>query len=302
MKVLIGIPAYNEGGNIKILLDNLSKACSKMDHSCSILVVSSGSTDETNEIVRTYMRNGDNVSLVTEKERRGKVSALNLLLDEARGYDIMLYLGADNIPADSVLNRMCEAFNDPSVGIVGSHPVPVDDPNTFWGWAYHTMWGIHHLTSLEYPKISGELCAIRPNIVKELPPGIINDDMYLQMLVEQRGYRVIYLPDAYVFLKGASNIQDFIRQRRRVLIGHIQLEFLMGKKIPTMNVLKNLSLLRKAKPKTSLVRGWLWTLAFLFFYMIAQILSKFDFLMRNLPYKWEIAETTKTLRYGLSKP
>jgi cellulose synthase/poly-beta-1,6-N-acetylglucosamine synthase-like glycosyltransferase len=296
LKALIGIPAYNEEKNIRRLLESLSKACSKIEDECTILVISSGSTDQTDMIVRDYMKSDTDVKLVTEEERKGKVSAINLLLDEAQDYDVMICMGADNLPDDDAVGRLCEAFRDPNVGIVGAHPVPVDDPNSFWGWISHTLWNIHHLVSLEHPKTSGELFAIRSNIVKELPPGIINDDMYLQALVEQKGHKAVYLSDVHVSLKGPSGLRDFIRQRRRVIFGHIQLEFLMGTEIPTMNTLRNLSLLRKAKPKASFMVGLLRSFVFLASYLIAQILVEFDFLMKKPPYMWEIAKTTKTLR------
>ncbi len=180
MSMMVGIAVSNEEQNIGNLLENLGK-CSPPEIE-SICIVSSGSTDKTNEIVRSYSQNDARIQLIIEPERNGKSSALNILLAESENYDFVVYTGGDNIPRQGALVRLLNMLKAEDVDIVGARPIPVDDPNTFMGFCSHLLWNLHHESSLEVPKISGELMAFKTKIVRELPPAIINDDAYIQTL------------------------------------------------------------------------------------------------------------------------
>ena len=54
LNVAICIPAYNEGKNIRKILDALHWQKTEKINITSIVVVSSGSTDDTDDIVREY--------------------------------------------------------------------------------------------------------------------------------------------------------------------------------------------------------------------------------------------------------
>jgi cellulose synthase/poly-beta-1,6-N-acetylglucosamine synthase-like glycosyltransferase len=111
------------------------------------------------------------------------------------------------------------------------------------------------------------------------------------------GYNVAYCPEATVFLKGPLTVRDIIKQRRRIYVGHRQIKFLLGKKIPTMKMVSWKQIVT-ASPMRGL-KGNFFTLLFLILQATALLLSVWDFYTGNLPYKWNIAETTKSLRYGI---
>ena len=85
--MMVGIAVSNEEQNIGNLLENLDK-CSLPEIE-TICIVSSGSTDKTNEIVRSYSQNDARIQLIIEPERNGKSSALNILLAESENYDFV---------------------------------------------------------------------------------------------------------------------------------------------------------------------------------------------------------------------
>jgi cellulose synthase/poly-beta-1,6-N-acetylglucosamine synthase-like glycosyltransferase len=292
LSTIVGIAVSNEEQNIGYLLENLVNSCPPEIE--TICIVSSGSTDATDEIIRSYSRIDPRIRLITEKERNGKSSALNILLTESENYGYMIYTGGDNIPCRNALVRMLRVLETDDVDIVGARPVPVDDPNTFMGFCSHLLWNLHHESSLEVPKISGELMAFRTKIVRELPPAIVNDDAYIQILGEMKKSKIAYCPEAEVLLKGPSTIHDFVSQRRRVFVGHKQLELLIGRKISTMKVPKWKDIL-KACPFTGL-KGRTYAVGFLFLQGIAFLFAKWDFARHNLPVKWAMAKTTKSLQ------
>jgi biofilm PGA synthesis N-glycosyltransferase PgaC len=291
ISLIVGIAVSNEEQNIGNLLENLVESAPPAIE--TICVVSSGSTDKTDEIVRSFSERDARVQLITETERNGKASALNILLAESENYDFMIYLGGDNIPCQEALAHLLATLREGNADIVGARPIPVDNPKTFMGFCSHLLWNLHHESSLQIPKISGELMAFKTRIVRELPPAIINDDAYIQSIGEIKKCRIAYCPEAEVLLKGPSTVHDFISQRRRVFVGHKQLEFLIGKKVSTMKIPKWRSILKACPFKG--VKGRAYAAGFVFLQGIAFLCAKWDFARHNLPIKWKMAKTTKNL-------
>ncbi len=113
-------------------------------------------------------------------------------------------------------------------------------------------------------------------------------------LGEMKKRRIAYCPEAEVLLKGPSTAQDFISQRRRVFVGHKQLELLVGRKISTMKVPKWKDIL-KACPFRG-IKGRTYALGFLFLQGVAFLFAKWDFARHNLPIKWKMVKSTKSLQ------
>ncbi len=260
----------------------------------AIYVVSSGSTDRTNDIVNEYHAKVSKVVLASETARNGKASAFNILLNLAESYDVMVCLGADNLIEKGAVELLLKNFDDNKIGLVGGRGIPLNDLRGFSGWCAHMLWSMHHLVSVRRPKITGEFYAFRPRVVRELPIGMICDDAYIQNLFEIRGFKAVYEPEAKVYLVGPKNIRDFFKQRRRIFTGHRQLHFLLGRKASTFS-LKNMKLARKAMPSRGL-EGYTYLLGFILVTGTAWLASLWDFLRQKLPYRWEIVESTKILK------
>jgi biofilm PGA synthesis N-glycosyltransferase PgaC len=292
--VLVGILAHNEEKNIGRTVDFLARRYPTY----RILVVSSGSTDRTDEIVRQLAGEYSNVALIVEPERRGKTySLISLLRTLNEQYDVLVFLGADDMPEDGAIDRLVATIgSEDRVGLVGGRPIPLNDATNLAGWITHLIWDVHHTISLVSPKVSGELCALRAGVVFDAPPTLINDDAYLQFMVALRGFEIAYEPEAVVHLRGPETIRDHFTQRCRVTIGHYQIEQLLGAKLPTTNARRNVPLAWGIRKRVGLARECCW---FLFFLMLSALIvgrSWFDFnIARRIPYKWTIVRSTKKL-------
>ncbi|MDP3724382.1 MAG: glycosyltransferase, partial [bacterium] len=87
----IGICAYNEDQNIGHLLDTIGQQqLPRNVRLLEILVVASGCTDSTVPIVREAAKRDPRIRLFTERKRKGKVTAVNKILRQARGTIIIL--------------------------------------------------------------------------------------------------------------------------------------------------------------------------------------------------------------------
>ncbi len=76
----VGIFAHNEEANIAHLLQIMLEQDLEKVEIREIIVVSSGSTDQTDSIVRQFGQKDRRIRLLVQAKRQGKASAINLFL------------------------------------------------------------------------------------------------------------------------------------------------------------------------------------------------------------------------------
>ncbi|MGD1060602.1 MAG: glycosyltransferase [Methanomassiliicoccales archaeon] len=231
--VSIGVCAYNEENNLLPCLQSISSQELSGFELVETIVVSSGSTDRTDEIARAYEKRDPRAKLVVQQERKGKNAAINLFMGLAKG-DILVLVNADNRLTPGCLQALLEPFRDPKVGVAGGHPVPTNPKDSFSGFAVHMLWDMHHRVALIDPKI-GELMAFRP-LGLVLPEGTQSDEDLIRMESEKRGLRTVYVPGAVVNNRGPGDIGDFLRQRARVNIGERYMRRWYGVRFSTWDI------------------------------------------------------------------
>ncbi len=287
----VGVMAYNEERNIGRLLEALTTQRLVDAAIVEVVVVSSGSTDRTNEIVRQWSERDPRIRLVRQDERRGKASAINLYLGQAKG-DVFILESGDTLPAPDCVERLLAPFADPTVGMTGARPVPVDDPNTFMGFVVHMLWRLHHRLALKSPKL-GEMVAFR-SFVRGIPEDSAVDEASIEAIVAEHGMTLRYAPDAIVNNKGASTVGDFLRQRRRIYAGHLWLEREQQYEVSTKKVGGIVSVLLEDMEWSP--RSIVWTTGGIFLEFWGRLLGTIDYrLLGRNPFAWDIAESTKSL-------
>jgi biofilm PGA synthesis N-glycosyltransferase PgaC len=186
------------------------------------------------------------IKLIIEKERKGKASALNKILERNKG-EYLFLLPGDVIPAKNSLPQLLNLLTSSSeIGVVCGKPVPVNTKNGFMGYLSHLMWRMHNRTLLYLDSlalnthVSGELMLMKP-IIKKIPADVINEDAYIGIIATSRNLRTRYCSDATVYIKAPSNVVDFIKQRRRIIYGHYRVKSLTGKFSPTLQSMATLN-------------------------------------------------------------
>ncbi len=287
----IGITAYNEAANIGKLLQRILDQRLETVSIKEVLVVASGCTDDTEAIVREFAAQDGRMRLVTQARREGKASAMNLFIREAAN-EVLILCSADLQPAEDAVEQLIAPFADPEVGMTGCHPVPINDPDSFMGFAVHLQWNLHHALNMSGGFKGGEMVGFR-RLFERIPYHTAVDEASIEPIVRGQGYRVQYCPDAIVYNKGPETVADFLRQRRRIYAGHLDLANLLGYKVSTMSgsniaglLLRNLDW----RPKQLI-----WTAAVIGLEMYGRFLGRRDFKNRKDHTVWEIATTTKTL-------
>ena len=113
-RVSLIIAAYNEEAAIARKLDN-SLALDYPPERLEIVVASDGSTDRTDEIVKSYAGRG--VRLVRAERNVGKSEAVNLAVKHAAG-EILVFSDATGMYDPRSVRAMAAHFADPRVGCV----------------------------------------------------------------------------------------------------------------------------------------------------------------------------------------
>jgi len=288
----VGITAHNEEANMAQILEAVITQRLYQVDITEIIVVASGCTDRTEDIVKEYIEEDDRIQLFVQERREGKTSAINVFLAHATESICVLESG-DTVPHEDAIENMVRMFADPAVGMTGAHKVPVNTPGHIVGFLSHLRLRLEHQLCLEIPRL-GELIAFR-KVFDAIPPDVAMDEAFVEALAVRRGLQVRYAPDAVVFNMGPETVGDFVKQRRRNHAGHLYLKKKYGYKVSSLNSTRVLNLaLTEIMGAIRLV----WTIfALAAIEAYSRILGWWDFRVKKDNHVvWDIAWTTKEVK------
>ncbi len=234
MTVAVGIMAHDEGANIAAALRSILRQAGTHVCHIEVFVVASGCTDDTVARAEEIAREDPRVVVIVQPAREGKASAINLFLERARGAEVFVLAGADTRLEAGALEALVAPFDDPSVGMTGGRPLPVNSDASLLGRVVRLQWDLHDAVAREHPKL-GELVAFRP-VVERLDETTAVDEASLEAEIGQRGLRTAYVPDARVAMKGPEHLGEFVAQRRRIHAGHLRLRAGTGHEVSTLGL------------------------------------------------------------------
>ena len=217
--VTIAISAFNEREHIGATLEN-KLALNYPSEKLEIIATSDGSTDGTDDIVRSFADRG--VRLLRQDPQQGKSTALNKMVLESKG-EIVVVSDANSIYEKDAVSKLVRNFADPTVGYVTGKMVYVNESSSRVGngcTAYMTYENL--LRELETRVgsvigVDGGIDAFRKSLYVPLAPGAL-PDFVVPLQVIQRGNRVIYEKDALLQEATLSNPSDEWRMRVRVTL------------------------------------------------------------------------------------
>src|SRR5258708_2356253 len=282
----VGIMAYNEEANIERTLRAVLAQQGPSIRIEEVIVVASGCTDRTVAIVTALAQEEQRVHLYVQDKREGKASAINLFLKKATS-QVAVLIGADVIPETDAVEKLCAPFKDLTIGMVGGRPVPVNDPATFMGHSVHLLWRLHDRMSRVSPKL-GEVIAFR-NVISGIPTNSAVDEISIQALISQLGYKLIYRPESVVYNKGPLTVRDFLKQRRRIYAGHLKVRAQQNYEASTMKISPIIEQLLATRdftmgnPKLAL-----WTLGAITLEGYARLQGHYDFMRKREHYIWQM--------------
>jgi len=217
--VTIVISAFNEREHIGATIEN-KLALNYPSEKLEILVTSDGSTDGTDDIVRSFTDR--RVRHFRQDPQQGKSTALNKMVLAAKG-EIIVVSDGNSIYQQEAISKLVRNFADPSVGYVTGKMVYVDEAGSSVSsgcTAYMTYENV--LRELETRVgsvigVDGGIDAFRKSLYVPLAPGAL-PDLVVPLQVIQDGNRVVYEKDALLQEASLSEPTDEWRMRVRVTL------------------------------------------------------------------------------------
>ena len=224
----IGICASDSAARLPALLSFLRTEDYGQSFGLSkVVVVASGCPESTLAPVRKLGKSDSRISLIVEGKRHGKAEAINRIL-ESSSSEYLIMLNADAFPDPGSMRILLLALaTEPNVGAISAKPI-FDEGDGLVRRSLTLMWSAHSLLSLElnHAGLSNHACdelmVVRRSLVSRLPSNLVNDGAYIGGLMRARGFSVRFSEAAKVRITVPHTAIDLIRQRRRIIFGHLQ--------------------------------------------------------------------------------
>ena len=211
--VTVLIPAHNEEGTIETKIRN-ALSLEYPREKLQVIVVSDGSTDATNAIVRKYL--GEGVTFIAMERRRGKAQALNAGLAAATG-DIVVFTDVSILLEPDSLRAIVARFRDETIGCVSGSDRILDGGGEGIYGRYELS--LRNLESTVHSIVgaSGSFYAQRRKICPPFLEGMAPDFLSALTTVEN-GFRAVTEPTACGYMDSAKKAKDEFRRKERTIL------------------------------------------------------------------------------------
>jgi glycosyltransferase involved in cell wall biosynthesis len=278
LSVSIGIPAFNEEGNIGFVLRRLINQKQKDFQIQEIIVATDGSTDKTVSIVKSFKN--PRIKLIQGNKRIGQQKRQNKLMKIYKG-DILVLIEADTLPTSNfTLNELIKPFKtNKNLGMVTGNSLPTKPEKFFEKVLYQGS--ILKEAIFEEWKNGQNVYTFGGHSIKALSkkctqillwPDDAPEDSYVYLRLKQLGFELKRSKKAVVYKRHVTTVSDRFRQTskfvsgRRTLVKYFGQNFIQTEyKIPFYSILKHLVM--------HLVKNPFWISAYLFEAILNRLLT-----------------------------
>ena len=221
--VTVLVAAYNEENDIRQKVQNSLDLDYPKDR-IKLLFVTDGSSDRTPEIVAEYA----DITLLHSTERKGKMAAVARAMQQVNS-QVVIYTDANTMLNTEAAKNIARHFIDEKVGAVaGEKQVLSEGADSAAGsgegfyWKYENT--LKRWDSELYSVVgaAGELFAIRTELFEHVPPNTIIEDFYMTLRIAQKGYRVVYEPEAIAQELPSADTGEELKRKVRIAAGGLQ--------------------------------------------------------------------------------
>lgn len=228
--VTLFITAFNEKDYIEEKVKN-GYSLDYPQEKIRFLWITDGSTDGSEQILKQY----NNITVLHEPERRGKINAMNRGMKYVKT-PIVIFCDANTTLSEGSIKAITNAFNDNRVGCVaGEKRIKQKGADSAAGsgegiyWKYESL--LKRMDSELYTTVgaAGELFAIRTGLFKEVEGDTLLDDFMMSMRIAIDGYKIKYVPEAFAIESSSVNVKEELKRKVRIAAGAIQSTLRLGK-------------------------------------------------------------------------
>jgi len=216
--VALIISCYNEAEVIREKLQNALELVYP-EELLRIIVVSDGSDDGTDELVREFT--DTRVKLIRQEGRLGKTMGLNLAMEQV-SEEVTVFSDANAMYAPEAIAKLVRNLADPSVGYVvgaalytdGSSGASAQNENLYWRYEL----AIKSMESRLHSVVGGDgaIYAIRTELWEPLQQQDINDFVNPLQIVA-KGNRGVFDAEAKCFEETAGDFDREVARKERIV-------------------------------------------------------------------------------------
>jgi biofilm PGA synthesis N-glycosyltransferase PgaC len=226
--ISILVPCYNEGDNAA---ETLGAAAAVDYPEFEVIAINDGSRDNTAEVLDRLAAQIPGLRVVHLAANQGKATALNVGALLAR-HELLVCIDGDALLDPQALRWIAHAFRRGNVGGLGGNP-RIRNRTSMLGrlqvGEFAAIIGLIRRAQTMYGRlftVSGVICAFRKRALEEAgwwSPHTITDDIDITWRVQLAGWRVVYEPNAIVWILMPETLRGLWRQRLRWAEGGVQM-------------------------------------------------------------------------------
>lgn len=216
------VPAYNEEKHLSAKLANI-RALDYGREKLQVIIVSDGSTDGTNNILRSI--DDPFIEPIILPNRAGKANALNRGVAQAR-HELLVFSDASTLFESDAIRKLVRHFANPQTGgacgALRFQASTESQQTEGVYWKYESALRLMESRLGAALNASGAVYALRKDAYEPLPRGAVLDDLLIPMNARKRGYSVIYDPEAIATDYAPETIRGEFARRVRIAAGSFQ--------------------------------------------------------------------------------
>lgn len=291
--VTIGIPAHNEGTNIKKVLESISQQMQTNYQLEKVIIIADGCTDDT--LMQAYSLQLKKLELISLSPRQGKANALNQIINRSKS-DILILLDADiQITDHNFVDKLIKPLIIERADLTSAKVLPKKGEsflskilyisNDFKQQVYESWNQGNNIYTCH-----GRAIAMNRKLYSQMDyTGILADDALAFITAQRLKLKYQFAKEATVYYRLPQTIDDHEKQSSRFLQSQKQFSTTLDSKFiselysipPKVLIQKMFSFIFKNPVSMSMY-------IFLFAYLKLKSFTKNDNLLI-----WEIAKTSK---------
>ena len=189
-----------------------------------INLVCDGCGDDTESVARSLPE--PRLRVFAHRSRRGKSACIADVLPQLDS-ELVLFTDVRQRIDAGAARRLAAMLSDPRVGAASGELVLEADTGYGRGidayWRFEKMLRRLESRSGSIVGVTGALYAARRSLLVPPPPGIILDDMWIPLSIAATGHRIVFVPEALAYDRGATGTASEETRKRRTLAGNYQL-------------------------------------------------------------------------------
>jgi len=217
-EVSLLISCYNEVGVVDEKIQN-SLAIDYPKDKITIIIISDGSDDGTDEVAQNYASQG--VKVIRQEGRLGKTSAINLAMEQVTS-DFVVFSDANAMYKPSAIKNLVRNFVDEKVGYVVGAALYTDGTTSAAAASEDIYWkyelALKTMESNLHSVVGGDgaIYAIRKKLFITLDAKDINDFVNPLQIIKQ-GYRGVFEPNAIALEETAGDFSKEAKRKQRIV-------------------------------------------------------------------------------------